>query len=71
MESILLYDANIRELAETLHLGPQAEVLDLIENFNQKYISNSNDIYSLRRMAPMETKPTIFLFTKSVKNIFM
>ena len=57
MESILLYDANIRELAETLHLGPQAEVLDLIENFNQKYISNSNDIYSLRRMAPMGTKP--------------
>ena len=57
MESILFYDANIKELAEKLSLGPQAEVLELLEIFNNKYISNSNDIYSLRRQARMETKP--------------
>tara|TARA_A100001201_G_scaffold141139_1_gene135832 strand:- start:244 stop:1497 length:1254 start_codon:yes stop_codon:yes gene_type:complete len=58
MESILFYEANIRDLAERLHLGPQAEVLELIEEFNSRYILIQDEFVHYDTMkAPKGTKP--------------
>ena len=57
MENILFHEADIEELAQRLTLGPQAGVLELIEDFNNRYISTNNDSYQLRTRAPQETKP--------------
>ena len=58
MESILFYEANIRDLAERLHLGPQAQVLELIEEFNSKYILIQDEYVHYDTMkAPKGTKP--------------
>ena len=37
MTNILFYNPNIRELVERIQIGPQAEVLELIEEFNDNY----------------------------------
>ena len=58
MESILFYEANIRDLAERLHLGPQAQVLELIEDFNRRYILIQDEYVHYDTMkAPKGTKP--------------
>ena len=56
MESIMTHNADIAELSQRMHLGPQAEVLELIEDFNSLHISTDNNRFNLRRQAPRETK---------------
>ena len=41
MENLLFADVNIRELVENVHIGPQAEVLEEIQRFNTRYLTNS------------------------------
>ena len=34
MESIVLYEPNIRQLAQNIHIGPQAALFEALEEFN-------------------------------------
>tara|TARA_R100001530_G_scaffold16333_1_gene14395 strand:+ start:236 stop:1468 length:1233 start_codon:yes stop_codon:yes gene_type:complete len=42
MQNILFFNPDIKELAENLTIGPQADILELIEDFNNKYIGDSD-----------------------------
>tara|TARA_R110002020_G_scaffold49221_7_gene140261 strand:+ start:557 stop:1753 length:1197 start_codon:yes stop_codon:yes gene_type:complete len=42
MENILFYNLDIKEVIERVQIGPQTEVLELIEDFNYKYGSHIN-----------------------------
>ena len=46
MESIVLYEPNIRQLAQNIHIGPQAALFEALEEFNNKYIANEDNHYN-------------------------
>ena len=56
MENILFYAPDIRQLVENVNIGPQAEVKELINSFNESYVQQSNHVDRYYRLqAP--TKP--------------
>ena len=44
MENILFYTPDIRQLVQNINIGPQAQVMELIEMFNTNYIQRPNHI---------------------------
>ncbi len=54
ISNMMTYEPDIRDLSQRLHLGPQGEILELLERFNDKYIAKRPNHY--HTLAPMETK---------------
>ena len=56
MENFIIYTPDIRQLVENVNIGPQAEVKELINSFNESYVQQSNHVDRYYRLqAP--TKP--------------
>ena len=51
MENLLFCNPNIRELVENVNIGPQSEVKELIDDFNDRYIVN--DINNRNNTTPV------------------
>ena len=56
MQNLLFANIDIVDLVQNIHIGPQAEVLEEIEQFNNNYVQNESNTYRYY-MLQAKTKP--------------